>query len=300
MLPRFGLCARRSDLNASILTIALSSYARKRSRAIASSISTRSRPLLMGVSRSKTRRVGCTLKRRDRSALRLSSPNELGCKSTYTILPSWSRSTAPSGGWAGASGGSPRRDRSRSPRAARDGRFDLAGPSCCHLRMKALDHFRSDQAFTRKHVMHLLFASSPPSPPLLSPCRTTCTKQYTLRSHTRESLKVFPHTTHSLDVYCSHRQHVLHLAMCTQHKSRKRSVYTIRMPHKLCHSPRPLKDHCQRHNSQPPSRHESLARPTSSPARRRCRDAVAVWLRLHPQIRRFTCIPSAIACHPLW
>ena len=95
----------------------------------------------MGGSRSKTRRVGCTRKRRDRSASSPSSFDELGCKSTYTILPSRSRSTAPSDGWAGASGGSPRRDRSRPlpsspPRAAREGRFDLAGPSCCHLGMK--------------------------------------------------------------------------------------------------------------------------------------------------------------------
>ena len=98
-----------------------------------------------------------------------------------------------------------------------------------------------------------------------------------------ESLKLFPHTTHCLDVYCSHRQHVLHLAMCTQHKSRKRSVYTIRMPHKRCHSPWSLANHRQCHNPQPPTRHESLARPAPSPARGRYRDAVAVWLRLHPR-----------------
>ena len=55
--------------------------------------------------------------------------------------------------------------------------------------------------------------------------------------------------------------------------------------------------------SQPPTRDESLARPTPSPARGRYRDAVAVWLRLHtpPPLRparhtAYARLPHCTAC----
>jgi len=58
--------------------------------------------------------------------------------------------------------------------------------------------------------------------------------------------------------------------------------HTFRLSHEFGHSPRPLTHDGQRHQSHRPASYQPFARPAPCTARGRNRNAVSIWLRLHP------------------